>query len=611
MATAATDVADLQVRIDVATELLRTELNRANQQIAQFATKADRSLDQVNNSFASIASRAGAVVGSLAGLAAGAGLGAFAGTVRQITQEMDDLSASAERVGLSAEQFQEVRFGLERLDVSADTASAALQRLLVATGAAAQGNAAAQATFARVGVSIQELATLNPGQVFDQVARGLGSIESPAERARIAAQLFGREAGAQLAAALADGGAALREWAQSARQSGQIVGEQTVKSLADANDAIDRFTARFNAARTQFLGDTIRLTEERFKVFRDGRIVDGLFFTDDDLRDSLQRRFARGVAEINRLNQQFSNTALDPRVREAARQRILKVADDINLSPAARPSARSAPTFSDIGGGSAGVEGATVKVRDLRSEVQKAQDEIARLLVGVNTTPVRPDIVGIAGPVRLPDAGERAQESLRNPPDISSDPSFQASKKVLDDIGAASEAARERATAFTDALSQGLAEAIVNGGNFGEVLKRIALQLLVIEPLTAAIRGVLGGGGAGGAAGAGAKGFLSSLFGGFFAEGGVPPLGKVSVVGERGPEFIVPRSPVEVVTAAQMARRLGGGGGSGGTIINQTLNFNTDRDSVRNQIQQAAPLIAAQSALAVGRAQRNTGIARK
>lgn len=609
MATAATDVADLQVRIDVATELLRTELNRANQQIAQFATKADRSLDQVNNSFASIASRAGAVVGSLAGLAAGAGLGAFAGTVRQITQEMDDLSASAERVGLSAEQFQEVRFGLERLDVSADTASAALQRLLVATGAAAQGNAAAQATFARVGVSIQELATLNPGQVFDQVARGLGSIESPAERARIAAQLFGREAGPQLAAALADGGAALREWAQSARQSGQIVGEQTVKSLADANDAIDRFTARFNAARTQFLGDTIRLTEERFKVFRDGRIVDGLFFTDDDLRDSLQRRFARGVAEINRLNQQFSNTALDPRVREAARQRILKVADDINLSPAARPSARSAPTFSDIGGGSAGVEGATVKVRDLRSEVQKAQDEIARLLVGVNTTPVRPDIVGIAGPVRSPDAGERAQESLRNPPDISSDPSFQASKKVLDDIGAASEAARERASAFTDALSQGLAEAIVNGGNFGEVLKRIALQLLVIEPLTAAIRGVLGGGG--GAGGAGAKGFLSSLFGGFFAEGGVPPLGKVSVVGERGPEFIVPRSPVEVVTAAQMARRLGGGGGSGGTIINQTLNFNTDRDSVRNQIQQAAPLIAAQSALAVGRAQRNTGIARK
>lgn len=55
---------------------------------------------------------------------------------------------------------------------------------------------------------------------------------------------------------------------------------------------------------------------------------------------------------------------------------------------------------------------------------------------------------------------------------------------------------------------------------------------------------LFGGGGSGGG------GFLSSignLFGGFFANGGTPPLNKISVVGERGPELFVPRTAGTIV----------------------------------------------------------------
>lgn len=38
-------------------------------------------------------------------------------------------------------------------------------------------------------------------------------------------------------------------------------------------------------------------------------------------------------------------------------------------------------------------------------------------------------------------------------------------------------------------------------------------------------------------------GFFKDTFGGFFASGGRPPMGKVSVVGERGPELFIPDSP--------------------------------------------------------------------
>lgn len=71
-----------------------------------------------------------------------------------------------------------------------------------------------------------------------------------------------------------------------------------------------------------------------------------------------------------------------------------------------------------------------------------------------------------------------------------------------------------------------------------------------------------GGGGLGGILGAvgsfipgvgGILGSLGSLFGGFFADGGIAPANKLSVVGERGPEFIMPKSATKVIPASEMA----------------------------------------------------------
>lgn len=52
---------------------------------------------------------------------------------------------------------------------------------------------------------------------------------------------------------------------------------------------------------------------------------------------------------------------------------------------------------------------------------------------------------------------------------------------------------------------------------------------------------------AGGGGGSFNWGSLVSLFGGFFADGGSPPLNKISMVGERGPELFVPQSAGTIV----------------------------------------------------------------
>jgi len=64
----------------------------------------------------------------------------------------------------------------------------------------------------------------------------------------------------------------------------------------------------------------------------------------------------------------------------------------------------------------------------------------------------------------------------------------------------------------------------------------------------------------------GAEGGIASLIGGFFADGGSPPVGVPSIVGEKGPELFIPRQAGTIIPNSQIANAMGGGG--------QTINYN-------------------------------------
>ena len=91
--------------------------------------------------------------------------------------------------------------------------------------------------------------------------------------------------------------------------------------------------------------------------------------------------------------------------------------------------------------------------------------------------------------------------------------------------------------------------------------------------------------------------------GGFRAQGGPVNAGTPYVVGEKGPEVIVPgRSGVVIPN-----NRLGGGGGET-VIVNQTINVSTGvQQTVRNEIKQMMPMIADNAKAAVLDAKRRGG----
>lgn len=117
---------------------------------------------------------------------------------------------------------------------------------------------------------------------------------------------------------------------------------------------------------------------------------------------------------------------------------------------------------------------------------------------------------------------------------------YQEVETLKTKVNKTSDSGRELGFIFSSAAE----DAIVNYKSLGDVLLgiekdliRIATRKLVTEPLSEAFSGI----------GSDIGGVAKDFFGGFFADGGRPPLNKISVVGERGPELFIPDAPGTII----------------------------------------------------------------
>lgn len=155
--------------------------------------------------------------------------------------------------------------------------------------------------------------------------------------------------------------------------------------------------------------------------------------------------------------------------------------------------------------------------------------------------------------------------------------------KALDDF--AKNAAENIQRSFGDTIEAAMEGNWKNiGDGFSKMLSRMVAEAAAAQ-ITRNLFGADSNGGVsgtGGLLGGGLKWLGEVLgFGGSFASGGSPPVGKVSLVGERGPELFIPNSAGTVVPAGKTASMLGGQ-----RPINLVQNFAGQVD--RRTVQQAA-----------------------
>ena len=120
-------------------------------------------------------------------------------------------------------------------------------------------------------------------------------------------------------------------------------------------------------------------------------------------------------------------------------------------------------------------------------------------------------------------------------------------------------------------IKNNLRDAITGAKTFGEamtgVLNRIRDKIIdaQIDKLIGGFGEAFGKGASGGEK-KGLGGFLGGILGGLFANGGQPPVNKISVVGERGPELFVPTSKGTIIP----------NGGFGGESTTNVITVNVD-----------------------------------
>jgi len=157
-------------------------------------------------------------------------------------QNADDLNTLSKQTGISTKELQKMQYASELVDVSVEDITGALRKFKSKIDPSNEA-------LKKLGVSTKNMATgqLRPATaVFYDAIEALSHIENETERDQMAMELFGKGADS-LAGIIDDGGEALKAYGDEAEAMGLILDEETLTSLNDTNDAIEKMKSTVSA----------------------------------------------------------------------------------------------------------------------------------------------------------------------------------------------------------------------------------------------------------------------------------------------------------------------------------------------------------------------------
>lgn len=230
-------------------EKMAKQIERSGQPASRGLLAVNAASREVQGGMQGAASRAGVfgnVLSALgpAGVAAGAGLGALAfgvGKAFQIAREgmdfADEIDTATKRLGIGVEALQEYRAALQVAGDAGANFDDGARTLLERMGETARGTGEGVKIFDQLGINVRkatgEIKSLE--EILPEIADGMASVSSEAERADIANKLFGGQ-GQNFVALLNQGSDALARQREEMREMGIVMDAQVVKRYAEASD---------------------------------------------------------------------------------------------------------------------------------------------------------------------------------------------------------------------------------------------------------------------------------------------------------------------------------------------------------------------------------------
>lgn len=211
--------------------------------------------------------------------------GALVAFIRQNVKAAAEIDDTSQRLGISAESFQELSYAAKIAGVEQEDFTKAMEQFNKRLGDFKGGVTGAQTALGQLGLTMADLKGKTPDEAFRIVADRLARIPDPMRRAAIETELFGK-AGLKLDNVLTLGAKGLAHYAAEAHNLGFILSNETIKKAAEADDEFDRIGKSLKVAGINIAAGFLPALQEVRKVF-----------TSQDFQDSV-RSTSAALAEF-------------------------------------------------------------------------------------------------------------------------------------------------------------------------------------------------------------------------------------------------------------------------------------------------------------------------
>lgn len=162
----------------------------------------------------------------------------------------DDIMTLSSTTGMTTDKIQELRYSAELLDVSFETISGSMTKMIRSMNSARDGGNEAAEAYKSLGIRVTgangELRDAN--EVFYEAIDKLGKMKNETERDAAAMLLFGKSA-RELNPLIEAGSARVKELADEAYSLGYVLSGETLESLGGVDDAVQRLNNQMVTAK--------------------------------------------------------------------------------------------------------------------------------------------------------------------------------------------------------------------------------------------------------------------------------------------------------------------------------------------------------------------------
>jgi len=217
------------------------ETDKAQSSIDKITNKGKEADVSLGQKFGNIAKNAVAIGSAVVGAASVVG----GGLMRMVMSSSDTLGAlddAAQRVGMTAEAYQEWAYVAKQSGLEVGKLEAAMKKQQTVFSDAVNGSKTASAAYSALGIDITKIGTAS--EAFDVVMARLSQMDDETQRNAIANDLFGKSY-ADLIPVLNQGADGMNNIKQEAHDLGGVISNEAVQGAADFGDAIERLKTGF------------------------------------------------------------------------------------------------------------------------------------------------------------------------------------------------------------------------------------------------------------------------------------------------------------------------------------------------------------------------------